>query len=107
VVAPILFEHRPQDLIDVFAVASYRTAQHTFLDRAEFAKLTTPQRLDRMQARQAERNAMFTQRADATRSFYAALTPEQQKTFDAESMARFGRGEHGGQHRHPAPPTKS
>ena len=53
-------------------------------DRAEFAKLTTPQRLDRMQTRQAERSAMFAKRIDATRSFYAALTPEQQKTFDAE-----------------------
>ena len=63
--------------------------------RAEFEKLTTPQRLDRMQARQAERAAMAAKRADATRAFYATLKPEQQKTFDAESM-RFGpRGEHG------------
>ncbi|MET0327641.1 MAG: Spy/CpxP family protein refolding chaperone, partial [Luteimonas sp.] len=57
--------------------------------RAEFEKLTTPQRLDRMQARQAERTALATRRADATRTFYASLRPEQQKTFDAESM-RFG-----------------
>lgn len=57
--------------------------------RAEFEKLTTPQRLDRMQARQAERAAMAAKRADATRAFYATLKPEQQKTFDAESM-RFG-----------------
>ena len=75
-------------------------------ERAEFAQLTTPQRLDRMQARQAERSAMFAKRADATRSFYAALSPEQQKTFDAESMQRFGqRGPGGpGGHHHPAPP---
>ena len=59
------------------------------MDRAEFAKLTTPQRLERMQARQAERSAMFAKRAEATKTFYAALTPEQQKTFDAET-ARFG-----------------
>lgn len=70
--------------------------------RAEFEKLTTPQRLDRMQARQAERAAMASRRADATRTFYAALKPDQQKTFDSESM-HFGprnghgpRGEHGG-----------
>ena len=69
--------------------------------RAEFEKLTTPQRLDRMQERQAERAAFATRRADATRTFYASLKPEQQKTFDAESM-RFGphgghgpRGDHG------------
>jgi hypothetical protein len=84
-----------------------RPADQARMDRAEFAKLTTPQRLDRMQARQAERSAMFAKRADATRSLYAALTPEQQKTFDTESMPRFG--EHGaGQHRHPAAsPAKS
>jgi hypothetical protein len=73
-------------------------------DRAEFAKLTTPQRLDRMQARQTERSAMFAKRAEATRSFYAALTPEQQKTFDAESMAMgHGGKHHGPRHEAPAP----
>ena len=80
-----------------------------------FRSLTTPQRLDLMQSRQAERSAMFAKRADATRTFYAGLTPDQQKTFDAETMRRFGpgdRGEHGehgehGGHRHPAAPAKS
>lgn len=64
-----------------------------------------------MQQRQAERSAMFAKRADATRSFYAALTPEQQKTFDTESMPRFGPRGPGGpgqhhQHGNP-PPAKS
>lgn len=78
-------------------------------DRAAIAKMTTPQRLDLMQARQAEHSARFTKRVEATRSFYAVLTPEQQKTFDAESMARF---EHGGHHHRggpghgPTPPAK-
>lgn len=88
-----------------------RPAGQPGADRAEFAKLTTPQRLDRMQARQAERSAMFAKRADATRSFYAALTPEQQKTFDAEAMPHFGPrgqggpdGHPGGHHHRPAPP---
>lgn len=89
-----------------------RPAGQPRMDREEFAKLTTPQRLDLMQSRQAERTAMFAKRADATRSFYAGLTPEQQKTFDAEAMRRFGpgdrgeHGEHGGRH-HPAAPAKS
>ncbi|MDM0081203.1 Spy/CpxP family protein refolding chaperone [Variovorax sp. J31P179] len=86
---------------------SARPAGQPGADRAEFAKLTTPPRLDKMQARQAERSAMFAKRADATRSFYAALSPEQQKTFDAESMQRFGprgAGVPGGHHHHPAPP---
>ena len=67
--------------------------------RAEFEKLSTPQRLDRMQARQSERAARFAQRADATRSFYAVLTPEQQKTFDAKAMPH---GRHGKHHGHGA-----
>ncbi len=79
--------------------------------RAEFEKMTTPQRIDRMQARQAEHAAAFAKRADATKSFYAALTPDQQKTFDTEAM-RHGphggpRGGHGPQgHRPPPPPAK-
>ncbi|MEJ8812130.1 Spy/CpxP family protein refolding chaperone [Variovorax ureilyticus] len=79
------------------------------MNRDEFAKLTTPQRLDLMEKRRAERSAMFTRRADATRTFYAGLTPEQQKTFDAESMRRFGPDEHGGPRHphHPAAPAKS
>lgn len=93
-----------------------RAAGHTRPDRAELAKLTTPQRLDRMQARQAERSAMFAKRAEATRGFYAALTPEQQRTFDAESAKHFGRDGHRGHHGHhghndhaesPAPASKS
>jgi hypothetical protein len=83
------------------------------MERAEFAKLTTPERLERMQTRQAERSAMFAKRADATKTFYAALTPEQQKTFDAETVHagghghRFHRGQdgHGGQRN--AAPVKS
>lgn len=60
-------------------------------DRAE---LSTPQRLDRMAQRMSERQARFGQRAAAIKSFYAALDPRQQKTFDALIMARFGG--HGG-----------
>jgi hypothetical protein len=78
-------------------------------DRAEFEKLTTPERIDRMQARQAERQAMFAKRADATKAFYAALSPEQQKTFDTETAAMMHHGPHGGPGREghrPAPPAK-
>ncbi len=80
-------------------------------DRAEFAKLTTPQRLERMQARQTERSARFAQRADATKTFYAALTPEQQKTFDAETLhtghhGHGARGHHGGHGMGMAAPAK-
>ncbi|MEJ7687993.1 MAG: Spy/CpxP family protein refolding chaperone [Variovorax sp.] len=83
-----------------------RAAGQARADRAELARLTTPQRLDRMQARQAERSAMQGKRIDATRTLYAALSPEQQKTFDAESM-RFEHRKHGGHHHHGEPATRS
>jgi Spy/CpxP family protein refolding chaperone len=54
--------------------------------RAEMEKLTTPERIDKMQALKAQRHAEMTQRGDATKTFYAALTPEQKKVFDAETL---------------------
>ncbi len=60
-------------------------------DRAEFAKLTTPERIDRMRAVRAQRNADLDKKMDATKTFYAALSAEQKKTFDAQGM-RFLRG---------------
>jgi len=77
--------------------------------REDLAKMTTPQRLDLMQQRQAERSAAFGKRADATRIFYAALKPEQQQTFDAETLRmgpRGGPGQHPHGHRAPPPPAK-
>lgn len=56
--------------------------------RAEMDKLSTPERIDKMQAvqteRMAERAAMMKKHGDATKAFYAVLSPEQKKTFDAE-----------------------
>jgi len=65
-------------------------------ERGEGAELTTPQRLDRMQARMADRQAEFARRADAVRRFYAQLSPSQQKAFDALPMGHGGLGGHGG-----------
>lgn len=69
--------------------------------RAEYAKLTTPERIDKMRAmrtqRMADMNAAMDKRADATKTFYAALKPEQQKIFDAEQlkmMQHMGRRGH-------------
>ena len=64
--------------------------------RAEMDKLTTPERIDKMRALRAERDAAMDQRASATKTFYAALSPEQQKVFDAQRM-RGGEG-HGRGH---------
>lgn len=64
--------------------------------RGELDKLTTPERIDRMRALNAERAAELDRRGNAIKSLYAALSPEQQKIFDAET-ARRGRG-HGHHH---------
>lgn len=73
--------------------------------RAEFDKLSTPQRIDKMRAlrtqRMAEMNAAMDKRGEATKSFYATLNPEQQKVFDAESTRRDGHGGKHGRHHQP------
>ena len=57
-------------------------------DPAEMEKLTTPQRIEKMRAHRAQRmtemQAQMDKREDATKAFYAALTVEQKKVFDAE-----------------------
>lgn len=67
-------------------------------DRAAMEKLTTPQRIDQMRAMRTERNALMDKRADATKVFYAALTPAQQATFDAAAARMGGRHGHGRHH---------
>ena len=64
---------------------TWLAARHTPMQRpapGELAQLTTPQRLDRMRELRATRNAEMDRRADATKTFYAALSPSQQKAFD-------------------------
>ena len=55
------------------------------LDRQGMEQLTTPERIDRMRAMRAQHAAEADRRGEATKAFYAALTPEQQKTFDAQA----------------------
>jgi curli biogenesis system outer membrane secretion channel CsgG len=61
-------------------------------DRAELARLTTPERIDRMRTHRAERIAAMDRRDDATKTFYGVLTPDQKKVFDDTTAKR-------GQHR--------
>lgn len=84
--------------------------RHAGLDRKGMEQLTTPERIDRMRAARAQRSAEMDRRDDAVKTFYAALSPEQQKTFDAESRrmhhgmggprdhrdGKPGHGHHGG-----------
>lgn len=74
-----------------------RTAGQERPQREDWSKLTTPERLDKMQARHAERGEQMAKRIDATKSFYADLSPEQQKVFDAQSLRGMGGMHPGGQ----------
>ena len=64
-------------------------------DRAAMAKMTTPERIDQMQAHKAQRDAQMQKHAEATKTFYAALNATQKKVFDAET-AKGMRGGMGG-----------
>ncbi|MCO5115441.1 MAG: Spy/CpxP family protein refolding chaperone [Burkholderiaceae bacterium] len=67
------------------------------MNHAELAQLSTPQRIERMQALQAEHQQFMSQRLDAVKAFYAQLTPEQQKIYDQQSL-RHGPAGRGGMH---------
>ena len=69
------------------------------LDRKGMDQLTTPERIDRMRALRAQHAAEADRRGEATKAFYATLTPEQQKTFDAQAHHPH-RGAKGAKHRH-------
>lgn len=78
----------------------------------EMMRLSTPERLERMKAlrtqHQAEMNAFMDRRAEATQVFYGALTPEQQKVFDAETARMMqGPGRMGEGHPHHGPQGRS
>lgn len=67
-------------------------------DREAMARLTTPERIDQMQALHKQRQAGMDRRADATKAFYATLTPEQKKKFDAHTARSMGGHRHGRPH---------
>lgn len=78
-----------------FTAAMQPTAQQR-PNMAALAQLPTPERIDQMRALRQQRDAEMDRRADATKAFYAQLTAEQKKTFDAETARMFSgrRGMH-------------
>ncbi|MEJ6021335.1 Spy/CpxP family protein refolding chaperone [Ramlibacter sp. PS4R-6] len=83
--------------------SAMKPAARTPHNREEFARMTTPQRIDALKQRRAERNAAQDRRGDATKTFYGQLSAPQQKAFDEVAlkvMARGGKrgGMHGGHH---------
>jgi len=67
-------------------------------DRAEMEKLSMPERLDKMKQMMSQhheaRMAEMDKHATAVRTFYALLTPEQKKTFDAKAIPGWMHGPH-------------
>jgi hypothetical protein len=55
-------------------------------DPVTMEKLSTPERLDQMLARKAQRDAVMQKNVDITKNFYADLNPEQKKIFDSETF---------------------
>lgn len=51
-----------------------------------FPTLSAPQRMELMEAEMKQEMADLHQQAQALRSFYATLTPEQQKVFDLQTL---------------------
>ncbi len=83
--------------------AAMRPAQAPGTMRAEheaLAKLTTPERIERMKALRQQHQAEMDRRAQATLTFYGTLDAEQKKRFDAQTARHFGgrRGDGPGQH---------
>jgi periplasmic protein CpxP/Spy len=66
-------------------VAAVTPTLPTLPDHAATSTMTTPERLDQHLAMAKQHLAKMETRVAATKVFYAQLTPEQQKTFDAEA----------------------
>ncbi len=60
----------------------------------ELEKLSTPARIDKMNAFHAEKQAEMTKKGEATKAFYNVLTPEQRKIFDDQANKMMGRKGH-------------
>lgn len=62
-------------------------AAHDAGEAAILNGMTTPERLDAMRSRLDAQRGAFERQATATAAFYAALSPEQKRTFDAVTRA--------------------
>ncbi len=70
-------------------------------ERATWAGLTAPARMEKMIAMAKEHVTTMEAHLAALNTFYAVLTPEQQKTFDTVSEKMARRGMRGMMHRRP------
>lgn len=76
-------------------VAAHKPGEHMQRpDRAQWAALPAPQRMEQMIELHKQRTARMEARLAALNTFYATLSPEQKKVFDQQTMRHHG-GRHG------------
>ena len=90
-----------------FVASMKPAARGEHMDRAAWAGLPAPQRMQKMIELSKRRTAMMESRLAALDSFYSVLTPQQKKVFDEQTshgMGGHGFGHHGqrGEHRQDA-----
>lgn len=68
------------------------------MDRAKWAAMGAPERMEKRIAMAKQRTAMMETRLTALTALYAVLSPEQKKVFDENSQRRGGR-HHGMRHK--------
>ncbi len=68
-----------------------KTERH---DPQQWQNLNTPERLDRMLDNMKSREQKMAERAASIRSFYATLTPDQQRTFDQQFLSHLDHHNH-------------
>jgi protein CpxP len=78
-----------------FIAAAKPAAQPARGARGAWKDLPAPQRMEKAIEMSKQRTAMMEERLGALKTFYAVLTPEQQKLFDAQAMHGGHRGQHG------------
>ena len=104
------FEQRQQKLHDALKLtANQEAAWKTYIaaiapkqpvgraDRVSFKELPAPERMEKWIELSKARLQQQETRLAALKTFYATLTPEQQKIFDEQTAGRHG---HGRMHRH-------
>ena len=84
---------------NTFAQSMQLSAHIARPERAAFEQMTTPERLDQMQAMKKQRDAHMQQRTEATKAFYVTLSADQKQVFDQETSRMMkGAGMHAMKH---------
>ena len=71
-------------------------------DHEQMEKMAAPERMEKMLAMMRDGERRMADRLEATKPFYAVLTPAQRAIFDKQTNGKRHRGEHGGwmEHHH-------